>query len=121
MPKHIPLQTIVEKEGKRGVVCHDCMVCGDDETPVVWDCSDGFVGTNTDSLTVIGPENAVADPEKCGAGKGEDACKFLVFGAEGERCERYGSLRYSLMFRQMTAKREPILPYPQCQLEPRKE
>jgi len=88
---------------------------GPDEVSVVYDNSTTAIGTDWQTLEVIGPENAVADPKKCGAGRGEDCCIFLTGGSNGFICERFGSLRWSLIFRTMNAKREPSELYPRCQ------
>jgi hypothetical protein len=109
-------QTIVEKDGRRGVTVPDFMTCClDSETPVVWAGEDFLEGIQTDTLTVVGDEGAVADPAKCGAGKGAECCIFIVDGPLGFSCERHGELRYSLIFKTMTARREPNAPFPDCQ------
>lgn len=117
--KRIEPATIVEnKEGQRGVTCPDIMsCCSDDQTPVVYDGDSFSTGTSTDTLKVIGPENAQADPGKCGAGRGADCCIFITCGAKGFVCERHTDMRYSLIFRadKMTAQRQPTNPYPACQ------
>ena len=106
-----------------GTTCPDMsgmLACnGPGEVSVVYD-GDGYAnGTQETVLEVIGPENAVPLAEKCGAGKGEECCIFLVMGAKGFECERFGSLRWDLMFRSrsMSAKREPKEPFPHCFLE----
>lgn len=93
--------------------------CTPNETPVVWDGEGGFSGTQTDLLTVIGPENAIGDPKKCGAGRGEECCIFLTCGPDGFCCDRFGDLRYSIIFKasRFTAKREPTAMFPQCQIQ----
>lgn len=111
------LGTIVEtSEGLRGVVVGDMMnCCSEDETPVVFYGATGFEGTPTDMLREVGPENAVADLEKCGARQGAKCCRFLTVGAKGPRCERHSTLRYSLIFKEMNAKRHPVKAFPLCQ------
>jgi hypothetical protein len=93
--------------------------CLPSETPVVYDNAQGFSGTETSNLRIIGPENAVAEPAKCGAGLGAECCIFLTAGKDGFCCERYGDLRFTLIFKKsdMTAKREPLAPFPQCQIK----
>lgn len=107
---------IVEREGQRGVTVTDLMsCCHEEETPVVWYGAKGFKGTWTDELTVIGPENAVAEPTKCGAGKEAACCIFITAGVKGFVCERHTDMRHSLIFRSMSAKRHPVKPFPECQ------
>jgi hypothetical protein len=102
-------------DGKRGVTVDDFMsCCTNDETPVVFDGESGFFGTATDTLTVIGPEKPEPDYDGCGGGKGADCCVFLVCGPKGFSCERHGSLRYTLIFKEMAAKRKPVEPFPAC-------
>lgn len=107
-------------DGRAGVTVDDLpgmlSCCSDDETPVVYDGSTGFQGTLTSTLEVIGEENAVADPVKCGAGRGAECCIFLVVGPKGFECERFGSLRNVLIFKDgMNAKRHPEKLFPFCQ------
>lgn len=113
----IKLQTVVKDTatGRLGVVCPDLMgCCADNETPVVFNGETSFEGTPTQQLEIIGPENAIADPKKCGAGS-EECCIFLTCGATGFNCERHSTLRYTLMFKEMKAKRHPAEPFPLCQ------
>ncbi len=113
-----PLQTRVKRlsDGKMGTVCPDCMnCCLDDEVPVVYDGTTGFLGTARGGLESLGPENAVPEPDKCGMGQGGDCCIFLTAGPAGFCCERFSSLRWSLVFKNgMTAQRHPAAPYPDC-------
>ena len=108
---------VKNKDGHLGVVITDSFgCCGDDEIPVVYDGINYYSGTDYRELEVVGPENAKADPEKCGAGTGEQCCIFLVVGSEGFECQRFGSMRNTLIFREMKAKRHPTQLYPYCQL-----
>lgn len=121
MTNRIPPQMIVVNlEGdKRGVTTVDFMsCCHPDETPVVWEGNGFSTGTWTNQLKVIGPEKAVGDPDRCGAGRGEQCCIFLICGAQGFECARFSSMRVPLIFRRdkMTAKRQPTESYPNCQL-----
>mgnify|MGYP001560372332 FL=1 len=119
----IPVQTVFrnKKSGSVGVVCPDLggmlSCCNDDEVPVVYEGTTASCGTIFDQLEIVGPENALADREKCGAGKGKDCCIFLAVGANGFECQRFGNLRWDLVFRKsaMNAKREPIEMFPNCQ------
>ncbi len=116
----IPIQTVVRYDGQLGVVCPDFMNCCEPgEIPVVYDGASGFMGTDEALLEVVGPENAIADPKKCGAGREADCCIFLVVGPKGFECERFGSLRFTLIFKKdtMHAKREPTALFPRCYLE----
>jgi hypothetical protein len=111
--------TVVEHEGKRGVVVDDFMsCCGAGETPVVYYGDSGFTGTPTAELQIIGPENPIADPQKCGAGD-KRCCIFLTLGVTGWNCERHGTLRYALIFAKsrMNASRHPVAKFPYCQSE----
>jgi hypothetical protein len=102
-----------------GVICRDLpgpLSCnGPDEVSVVYDGTTCASGTDYRELEIIGPENAVADLEKCGAGRGEETCIFLVVGSRGAECQRFGSLRWDLIFRTMNAKRNPDRLFPHCQ------
>lgn len=93
--------------------------CEDDETPVVFGGTNFSAGTPTSELTVIGPENAVPDPKRCGAGRRDECCIFLVLGPNGFECERHGAGRYRLIFakRRMSAQREPTALYPGCMFD----
>ncbi len=121
----IPIQTVVKnkKSGSMGVVCPDLggmlSCCTDDEVPVVYEGVSASCGTLFGRLEVIGPENAVADLKKCGAGQEDNCCIFLAVGANGPKCERFGNLRWTLVFRKssMVSKREPTELFPHCQLK----
>lgn len=113
-------QTVVKHKptGRMGVVVMDRWGCCDDsETPVVFEGTNYFTGIPTKELDIIRIENAIADAEKCGAGRGEETCIFLVFGGGKFECQRFGSMRDSLLSQNMRAKRHPIELYPGCQLD----
>lgn len=113
-----PQMRVETREGRKGTTAPDFMnCCSPDETPVVWDGEQSSEGTDTEKLTVIGPENAVPDLKGCGAGRGADCCIFLTASGDGLHCERFSSLRYQLIFKldTMVAKRMPPEPYPLCQ------
>jgi hypothetical protein len=114
------IQTVVRnmKDGRLGVVVYDNYgCCSEDEVPVVYDGTTYFSGTDRNLLEVVGPENAVAEPKKCGAGRGAECCKFLVMGPGGFECQRFGEMRDALIFKSdMTAQRQPAELYPMCQL-----
>ena len=62
------------------------------------------------------------DEWKCGAGKRELCCRFLLLGPEGFECGRdhagerlVNHLKYNCDH--MSAKRMPEEPYPECQLK----
>ena len=101
-----------------GVVVDDPFnCCSEKEVPVLYEGVTFSSGTFPENLEIIGQENAQADLEKCGAGQGENCCIFLVIGETGPECERFGSLRTSLIFKEgMVAKREPAQLFPNCQL-----
>ena len=116
-------KTVVKRKSDDliGVVCPDLpgmLNCnGPDEVGVVFGGQTAAFGTDWSKLEVIGPEDAVADPDKCGAGKGDECCIFLVVGSEGFSCARFGSLHWDLQFRRMEAKRHPNKLFPNCQLK----
>jgi hypothetical protein len=110
--------TIVEYNGLRGVVVPDFgQCCCHAETPVVFDGHNEFKAVLTTELTEIGPENPAVDLCKCGAGKREKCCIFLVIDVTGPMCARHTNLRYLLIGKDMVAKRHPTQMYPQCQLQ----
>lgn len=118
------LQQRVTDGARQGTTCPPIMPDMPGSIGVAWDDQPAIV-TETDpsTLTVLGPENAVPDPKRCGAGRsGGDACIFLTVGAGGFQCERYGSLRWALIFNEgMRARRRPSEPYPGCFLPPATE
>lgn len=112
------------KTGRLGTLCPSISMLrsdGDDELSVVFDGAQSGITLNCfeggrEAFEVIGPENAVPDFNKCGAGKGPACCIFLTMGANGFCCERFSDLRYSLIFKRgsMVAQRDPTEPYPNC-------
>ena len=116
--------TIVEhtESGRRGVVVNDAFgVCSPEEIGVVYYGTTYSDGTQQELLRQVGTYEAVPDLKACGAGKGDDCCIFLTVGPEGPCCERFSSLRNSLIFKTMRAKREPPEPYPDCMDQARAE
>lgn len=106
--------------GKIGVTVDDIAdTCSPEETPVVFEGETSFLGIGTEELEVLGPEKAVADLKRCGAGQGKQCCVFLVIGEKGPECQRFAEMRNSLIFRkeEMGAQREPTEMYPRCQLK----
>ncbi len=118
-------QLIVQHKKTRniGVTCknlHGTMGhFGPDEVPVVYSGSTVANAVDWKNLEILGPENAIADVEKCGAGKGEQCCIFLSINAGKPKCQRFGDLRWYLIFntRHMTAKRHPGEIFPGCQFK----
>ena len=103
--------------GKEGVVVDDTWsCCSPDETPVVFWGVTSFLGTPTDELEEIGEYDATPDMHKCGAGRGADCCIFLTMGPGGPCCERFSSMRNTLIFKKMSAKRDPPEPFPECMI-----
>jgi len=103
---------------KEGVVISDpwgCCCSPDDTMVVYWGTTYGL-RTQTDELEEIGEYDATPDLHKCGAGRGADCCIFLVVGPGGPSCERFGSMRYTLLFKTMSAKRHPSEPFPECMI-----
>jgi hypothetical protein len=121
-PEMLPAKTLVEHvpTGRRGATVSDlASACGPDEVPVVYDGETAFEGTSTAEIKVLGPDDAVADLVRCGAGRGAECCIFLVVGAGGPECARFTrGLHWTLVFRreQMQARREPRALYPGCLL-----
>lgn len=105
--------------GKTGVVIDDEFgVCSGNETLVVWEGTDFGLGSPTEDLEIVGPENAKADLKRCGAGRGEQCCIFLTVGMDGPECARHTGLRTTILVhaRGMNAQRYPLEMYPNCQL-----
>lgn len=111
-----------KSDGRLGVVVNDnfdcCLIT---EVPVVYDGSTSFLGTDHTDLEDLGPENAIADLLRCGAGKGTECCIFLTVGVEGACCKRFSSLRDTLIVKDMNAQRNPPEPYPECMIFPSKQ
>lgn len=111
----------VKSTGEEGVVCPDLqgmLTDTPDGVPVIMDGLGTSQEVSAGDLESLGPEGAVSD-ETCGHGKGAECCIFSTFGGqEGFQCQRYGSLRWSLIFnkKNMTSQREPTEPYPNCKL-----
>jgi len=121
--ERIPRQIVVRNKetGRIGVTCDDLPVpltrCTPQETPVVYGGEATLTGITTELLEIIGPENAKAEPDRCGAGREEECCVFLVLKGGKFECQRFGSLRWDLISLKegMNAKREPVKSYPFCQ------
>ena len=60
---------------------------------------------------------SVAELEKCGAGAGELACRYVGFGSNGAICNRFNELRNAILFKNTTAQGSPKGLYPKCQEE----
>ncbi len=100
---------------KFGHVINDSFGCCDNtEELVVYDNSSYGLGTNREILEKVPDPILIPDIKKCGAGKEEECCIFLTVGATGPSCERFTSMRDTLIFKTMSAKRNPEEPYPQC-------
>jgi hypothetical protein len=111
----MPGTIVRDSEGRIGVVESDQFGCCDEgETMVVFDGTDCGSGTQTADLTVVGEYSATPDAAKCGAGHGEKCCIYLVCGAQGFECARFSSLRMSLIFKTMNAKRRANRLFPAC-------
>ena len=101
--------------GKFGHIINDSFGCCDNtEELVVYDNTTYGSGTNRELLEEISETLSIPDFTKCGAGQGADCCIFITVGSDGLTCERFTSLRDSLIFKTMNAKRHPEEPYPQC-------
>ena len=106
--------------GQVGVVCPELqppMGCNEPgQVSVVYEGDNCACETDPEDLTFLRKEEAVADMKKCGAGKGAECCIFLVMGKNGPECQRFGDLRWSLIFKTMdSAERNPVELYPACQ------
>jgi len=119
-----PKTIVKDGSGKIGVICADLpgmMNCNEpDQVSVVFEDETIVQGRNWETLSIIGKENAeigMNEVEKCGAGTGESCCIFLTFESGEPKCERYGSIRTTLIMTPMRAKRHPTGLYPACQLK----
>ena len=111
------LGTIVENKltAQQGVVVRDTWnCCLPTEVPVVYFGTNTFLGTEINDLEEVGVYDVKPDLHKCGAGKDDDCCIFLTAGPKGPCCERFSSLRDTLIMKKMNAKRNPIEAYPEC-------
>jgi len=100
---------------KMGFVVADSFGCCDSsEDLVVYDGTNTGFGTDKALLETIKYETPTPEPTKCGAGMGVDCCIFLTVGSDGFVCERFNSLRDTLIFRTMKAQRNPEEVYPLC-------
>jgi hypothetical protein len=119
--RDFPRRTLVRNHqtGQKGVVVDELpmmRVCGPDEVLVVYEGVNTGLGTNFHQLEVLGKETAIADLKMCGAGRGAECCIFLSVGGDDVHCERFGDLRNRLIFSTMSAKRDPVEPFPACQI-----
>ena len=104
-----------KETGEMGFVIMDSFgCCCLMEDLVVYDGTNTGFGTDHRLLEVVEFEKPIPDPVKCGAGKGAECCIFVTAGTTGFECERFTGLRDTLIFRTMTAKRNPEEPYPLC-------
>ena len=102
-------------DGQMGYVIVDSFrCCSDEEDLVVYDGSKIGFGTDKKILEEVEWIMPIPDLFKCGGGKKEDCCIFLTLSGDGPCCERFTSLRDSLIFKTMSAKRNPVEPYPEC-------
>ncbi len=103
--------------GELGHVIDDDFGCCDDtEILVVYDGTSHGMGTDKKLLEPFRGLTPNPDMEKCGAGQGADCCIFLTVGAKGPCCERFTSMRNTLLFRTMNAKRDPKESWPECMI-----
>jgi hypothetical protein len=117
---------VQHKETQRwGVTVPDMqgMLCDLPGTVVVaWDGEEGANGdVDPRELVDHGPEKALPDIKRCGAGRGAECCAFLTLTGAREECQRHTSLRWAILFRvkDMNAKRTPTEPYPACMKFPK--
>lgn len=105
--------------GKIGVIINDPhKCCGVDEVLVVYDGDPLALGTDMNILENLGPENAKADSERCGADQDEECCLFLAIDQTGVVCTRFTRRRDGILLsaNNKTKKRIPAEMYPDCQL-----
>jgi hypothetical protein len=88
----------------------------ENEVAIISGCSDYHSRIDCNVLEIIGPENAVPHVNKCGFGRGEDTCIFLNLENGILKCERFGDLRFLLLYQKKNAKRKPKNLFPHCQL-----
>ena len=105
-------------EGKIGVIVNDPhRCCGAEEVLVVYDGDPIALGTDMSILENLGPENAKADPKRCGANQGGKCCLFLAIDQEGMVCTRFTTRRDGILLVPTTkSEKNPIEMYPDCQL-----
>ena len=103
------------RDGREGYVINDSFrCCSDKEDLVVYEGTNCGYGTDRKILEEVGGIVPIPDLVRCGAGRGNECCIFLTISGNGSCCERYGSMRDTLIFRTMTAERNPVEPYPEC-------
>lgn len=108
---------VKSKDGRFGMVVNDPFgCCGPSEILVVYDNTTCGEGTDEKKLEDLGIPEHKPDPHKCGVGRKADCCRYLTVGTDGFCCERFSSLRNSLIFKTMTAARNPAEPYPDCMI-----
>ncbi|MBI4414645.1 MAG: hypothetical protein HY566_00210 [Candidatus Kerfeldbacteria bacterium] len=117
----IPYQTVVREKGgnrREGIVCPAAPGLEDEEgVAVVFPPSTVAMHVREDRLEIIGPENAVADEAKCGAGRGKRVCMFLTFADGALGCDRFSEDRWPVFFATRSQnRRQPTEAYPACQL-----
>ena len=92
-------------------------VLGAGEVLVIYEGVNHGKATNSSELEITGTEAAIADLLKCGAGRGKECCRFLTVSSKAPVCERFGSMRYNLIFNpNMSGLRNPPEPFPACQI-----
>jgi len=104
----------IETNGEGWVIADSFGCCDESEELIVWDGTNTGFGTDRKLLKEIESPEIIAIPEKCGAGRESECCIFLTAGSSGFNCDRLTSLRDSLIFRTMSAKRNPTESYPEC-------
>lgn len=118
---YIPLETVVrhKKTGNVGVTAPQIFPDLEGSVGVVYDGYDSYVETMPDDLEVVGAYEApIPDPEaaqRCGAGSGAGACRYLTMQPGGFKCARFSTLRNTLIFAKMNANGIPKHRYPECQ------
>lgn len=108
-----------KKDGRVGVIINDAFkCCGENELLIVYDDDPLALGADINDLEYLGPENAVADPEKCGANQNGKCCLFLAQDPFGYACTRFTPRRDGVILNAngKNLKRIPTKMYPFCQL-----
>jgi hypothetical protein len=108
--------------GRFGTLCPDLPpplgVLAPGDIGVRFDGEQLVTGVYADLVEELGPENPIPSAARCGGGRGKGCCIFLTCGAEGFHCARHTAHHWALVLKDMSAKRNPVEPYPYCMVYP---
>ena len=111
----IGIKVLNKLDGRIGHVINDSFgCCSDEEELIVYERTNTGLGTDREILEEMEETIPIPDLVKCGAGKGKECCIFLTISDDSPCCERFISMRDQLLFKTMSAERDPIEPYPEC-------